>query len=325
MNLSFRAWAFALAIAAGFSGAAAADYPTKPINLVVNFGAGSTTDVVARMLAERAAKELGGMIVVLNRPGAGGTVGIAEVARSAPDGYTIGTANMPAISIIPQIQSVQYDPDKDLVQIASVLPYEYLTIARADAPYKTWEELVRYVKQNPGKVTYGGLGLGTTDHITMERMARDQDLKWRYIPFKGSTDMVSALIGGHVDLINSTVGPVAGPLKSGRLNVLLVTSEDRFPALAPNAPTMKEAGFNHSQVSYMSIVAPTGIPADVRNKLEAAFKVTAADPELIEKARQLNLNLRFVPGAAYEAKLKTLRREFAPLIVELGLRKEASK
>jgi tripartite-type tricarboxylate transporter receptor subunit TctC len=320
MNLSFRAWSFALAIAAGASGAAAADYPAKPINLIVNFGAGSTTDIVARMVAERTAKELGGTIVVLNRAGAGGSLGIAQVARSAPDGYTIGTANMPALAILPQTQGVQYDPDKDLVQIASVLPYEYITIARADAPYKTWNDLVRYVKQNPGKVTYGGLGRGTTDHITMERMARDLDLQWRYIPFKGSTDMVAALIGGHVDLINSTVGPVASYISAGKLNPLLVTSEDRFPELAPNAPTMKEAGFDHSQVSYMSIVAPAGIPAPVRDKLEAAFKVAVEDPDLIEKTRKLHFNLAFIPGAAYDAKLKTLRREFAPILGQLGLR-----
>src|SRR5262249_42099200 len=131
MRSAIRLGAAVLALLAGIGSVAAQQYPARPINLIVNFGAGSTTDIAARILAERASKELGAPIVVLNRPGASGTIGIGEVSRAAPDGYTIGTANMPALSIVPQIHSVSYDPDKDIVQIAAVVSYEYLTIAKA--------------------------------------------------------------------------------------------------------------------------------------------------------------------------------------------------
>jgi tripartite-type tricarboxylate transporter receptor subunit TctC len=300
----------------------AADYPTKPISLIVNFAAGSTTDIAARMLAEQASKVLGGTIVVINRAGASGTLGIAEVARAAPDGYTIGTANMPALSIIPQTRSVPYDPEKDVVQIAAVVSYEYLTIANAKSSYKTWDEFVRYARDNPGKATYAGLGAGTTDHITMERMTRDLGITLRYVPFKDSDQLAAAALGGHVDVINSTVGPVAPSIRSGDLRVLLITSDDPLPDLAPAAPTMKQAGFKHSQVSYMSIVAPSGLSSDMRAKLEAAFKVATESPKILEDAPKMSLKVKFVPGASYQEQLRALTKDYAPIIAELGLREK---
>lgn len=318
MKLLSYACAAALAAMVG-PGAAAADYPEKPVTLVVNFGPGSTTDIVSRLLADRASAELGVPVVVVNKAGAGGTIGIAEVAKSNPDGYTIGTANMPALAILPQMRPVHYDPESDLVQIASVLPYEYMILARADAPYGTWEEFVQYARDHPGEVRYGGLGVGTTDHLAMIRMARDDDFEFTYIPYTGSTDLVAALLGGHIDAINSTAGPVAAPIEAGELQPLLVTSERSLASIAPGVPTSREAGFDHAQVSYMSIVAPAGISPEIRQELAAAFRTAATDPAVVEKTQQINLNVDYIPGKEYEAMLESLRESFAPLLKELGL------
>lgn len=323
MNYPILASATALALAAltAFSSPALAEYPEKPITLIVNFGAGSTTDIAARMLADRAGKELGGTIVVSNRPGASGTIGVAEVARSEPDGYTIGTANMPALSILPQINKVPYDAEKDIAQIAAVVSYEYMTIAGGSGPFKTWDDFVKYAKENPGKATYGGLGRGTTDQLVAERIARDLGIKLRYVPFNGSDQLVSAALGGHIDVINSTVGPVASSLQAGELTALLITSEDPIPALGQGVPTMKEAGFDHSQVSYMSIIVPAGTPQEIRSKLEAAFKTATEDPQILEAAQKLQLKIKFVSGSSYQELVNAMAREYAPIIRELDQQK----
>lgn len=299
----------------------AADYPKKPIKLIVNFSAGGTTDTAARLMVSKATEILNQAIICMNKLGAGGTLGVSHVARAKNDGYTIGTCNMPAVAIIPQIREVPYKPFKDLVQVCAVMPYEYALLVRGDAPWKSWDEFVAYVKANPGKATYGSVGTGTTNHLVTARIGKELGLEWKHVPFQGGVKATTALLGGHVDLINNTMASVASSIKAGKIKALLVTSEDRFN-LTPDVPTMKEKGFGFSQISYMSIVAPAGIPEQARNMIAKAFKAAAEDKGVLKSTGKLDLHPKFMSGKEYQAMLEKLSNEWGGLLPQLGVKVE---
>ena len=308
-----------LAMALAFNGLSLADnYPSKPIKFIINFSAGGTTDTAARLMSSKAAEILQQGLICMNKPGAGGTLGVSEVARAKGNGYTIGTCNMPAVAIIPQIREVPYKPFEDMVQVCAVMPYEYAIMVRGDSPWETWEDFVAYVKKNPGKVTYGSPGTGTTNHLVTARVGKELGLDWIHVPFQGGVKETAALLGGHVDMINNTTASVASSIKAGKIRVLLVTSEDRFK-MVPNVPTMKEKGFNFSQISYMSIIAPAGTPQAALDKLSAAFEAASGDEGVIKACSQLDLNPKFMAGKQYQALLENLSTEWGALLLELGV------
>jgi tripartite-type tricarboxylate transporter receptor subunit TctC len=298
-----------------------AEYPAKPIKLFVNFSAGGTTDTAARLMASKATEILNQAIICMNKPGAGGTLGVSHIARAKNDGYTIGTCNMPAVAIIPQIREVPYKPFEDLIQVCAVLPYEYALLVRGDAPWNTWDEFVDHVKANPGEVTYGSVGTGTTNHLATARIGKVLGLNWKHVPFQGGVKATAALLGGHVDIINNTAASVASSLRAGKIKALLITSENRF-SLTPDVPTMQEKGFTFSQISYMSIVAPAGIPDNVRTMIEDAFRAAAEDQGVLKSTGQLDLHPKFMGGKEYQALLKKLSKEWGDLLIELGVKVE---
>jgi len=308
-------------IAAGSGHLPAAEYPKKPVKLIINFSAGGTTDVAARLMTSKASEVLEQALVCMNKPGAGGTLGVSEVARSKNDGYTIGTCNMPAVAIIPQIRKVPYKPFDDLIQIAAVMPYEYGLMVRGDSPWKTWEDLVDHIKKNPGKITYGSPGTGTTNHLVTARIGKELGFDWKHVPFQGGVKETAALLGGHVDVINNTTASVASSIKAGKIRVLMVTSEYRFN-LCPDVPTMKEKGFGFSQISYMSIIGPAGIPDAARAKIEEAFKAAVADPAVLKGTGQLDLHPKYMPGKDYAVLLEKLAKEWGALLPELDIKVE---
>ena len=310
-----------LGLVAVFSSAAmAAVFPKKkPIKLIVNFSAGGTTDTAARLMVSKATEILNQAVICMNKPGAGGTLGVSHVARAKNDGYTIGTCNMPAVSIIPQIREVPYKPFEDLIQVCAVMPYEYALLVRGDAPWNTWDDFIAHVKANPGKVTYGSVGTGTTNHLVTARIGKVLGLDWKHVPFQGGVKATAALLGGHVDIINNTAASVASSLRAGKIKALLITSEIRF-SLTPDVPTMKEKGFKFSQISYMSIIAPAGIPATARTMIENAFKAAAGDKGVLKITGKLDLHPKFMSGKEYQALLQNLSSEWGGLLKELGVK-----
>jgi len=302
-----------------FISPANAEYPAKPVKLIVNFSAGGTTDTAARLMVSKATEILNQAIISMNKPGAGGTLGVSYVARAKNDGYTIGTCNMPAVAIIPQIREVPYQPFKDLIQVCAVMPYEYALLVRGDAPWNTWDEFIAHVKANPGKVTYGSVGTGTTNHLVTARIGKVLGLNWKHVPFQGGVKATAALLGGHVDIINNTAASVASSLRAGKIKALLITSEIRF-SLTPDVPTMKEKGFKFSQISYMSIIAPAGVPDTARTMIENAFKAAAGDKGVLKITGKLDLHPKFMSGKEYQALLQNLSNEWGGLLKELGVK-----
>lgn len=301
-----------------FMGVAAADYPTKPIKMIVNFAPGGTSDFQARIIAQKAEKVLGQPIVATNKTGAGGTIGVSDVARAKPDGYTIGTCNMPSLCIIPQMRKLPYDPFTSFTHVCQALPYEYAIMVKSDAPWKTWDELVKHIKKNPGTVTYGSVGTGTTNHLTMVRIEKAIGLDWIHVPFKGGTRETAALLGGNVATINNTKVSVVSPVRAGQIRLLMITSKNRWD-FASDVPTMPEKGFDFYQESYMSIIAPAGVPEEARAKLENAFKVAIEDPEVKKASAKMYLSPEFKTGKEYAEIVKRLHREWGAVLKDLDL------
>ncbi|MBO9353563.1 tripartite tricarboxylate transporter substrate binding protein [Bordetella petrii] len=282
--------------------AVAADWPEHPLQMIVQFPPGTTTDAVARDIAIRMEKELGQSVVVVNKSGAGGIVGVSTLARAKPDGYTLGTVNYPVLTIIPQQQAVPYDPLKDFAHLAVVGPYDYGIFVRADAPWKSFKELVDYGKANPGKLSFGTLGAGTTNELIMSRLGKDLGMQWQFIPYKGDNESVTALLGGQVDVVNGSPNVTLPQLKAGKIRMLVSTGGNRWTAM-PDVPTLRETGMvDYAQESYFSLAAPAGIPEAARAKLSSALQAVLTNPEVIGAFQQkYGQPVRYQDGEAYAA------------------------
>jgi tripartite-type tricarboxylate transporter receptor subunit TctC len=259
------------------------------------------------MLAEEVSKELKQPVVCVNKAGGGGASGVAEMLRSEADGYTIGCINMPALAILPQMQNVPYDPLKDAAHICAIMAYEYAIYVRADSPYKTFEDLLAAAKANPGKVTVGHPGVGTTSHIIMERIGKANGLTFKHVPYKGDGELMPAIMGGHVDTGVGSPAAVGPQVKAGTLRLLLVTSKEKWSGF-PEVPTILEKGYPFYQSSFLSIGAPAGIPEAARKKIEDAFRKVLNNPTIKAEAEsKLSTRLGYISGSDYG---KYIREEY---------------
>ncbi|QVQ24476.1 tripartite tricarboxylate transporter substrate binding protein [Achromobacter deleyi] len=291
------------------SAAAHAAWPDHPLQMIVQFPPGTTTDTVARDLAAKLGAELKQPVVVVNRPGAGGMIGVGAIANAKPDGYTIGTVNLPTLAIIPHLQKVPYEPLTAFDHLAVVGPYDYGIFVAADAPWKSLQDLVDYGRKNPGALTYGTLSAGTTNQLTMQRLGQDLKLDWVFVPYKGDNESVPALIGGQIQLINASPATALPLVLSGKLRMLAATSPQRWAAL-PDVPTLKETGLvDYSQNSFLSVAAPAGLDPEVRQRLEAALKKILVDPA-VKSAYQGKFG-QMVAYQSGEAYAKLAKDEFA--------------
>jgi tripartite-type tricarboxylate transporter receptor subunit TctC len=312
---TLRTLATLFAGAALFSGAVqAAGYPDRPINLIVSYGPGGGTDLVARMMAPYLQKYLGGdaRIVVLNRPGAGGAIGFAELARAQPDGYTIGFINTPNLLTIPIERKTAFTWQSfDLLGNLIDDPGAFSVLN--DNPIKSLADLSAYAKKNPGKVTVGTTGTGSDDHLAMLRFERASGTKLSHIPYKGAGEVRGALASGEITIGAINVGEALQYQKGGTpLRFLGQMGKTRSAAL-PDVPTFKEQGFDFELASLRGLAAPKGLPDDVRTKLVTAVKRTVDDPEFQAKARDMFAPLRYLPPADYAKELSAGEAQFQQL------------
>jgi tripartite-type tricarboxylate transporter receptor subunit TctC len=310
----FLLWALAAA-----TQVSADDYPSRPITLIVQFSPGAQTDILARKLGEEVSKILGQPIVVVNKTGGGGTVGVAEMLRAKPDGYTIGCVNMPSLAIIPHMQQVPYDPLKDISHICVVQPYEYGLYVKADAPWKDFKEFVDYAAANPGKVIYGSLGAGTTNHLIVAQIIKKHGLNMKHVPYKGDGELIPAMLGGHVHAAVGSPAAIVPQVKAGNLRVLVVTSKDPWSYL-PQVPTLLTSGYDFYQSSYFSLGAPAGVPEAIRKKLEDAFAKVLQNRELVaEVEKTLFAKIEYQSGAWFEKYIREQHAFYKEFLKKEGL------
>lgn len=279
----------------------AQEYPVRPIQMIVQFPPGTTTDAVAREVGDELAKELGQQIVVINRVGAGGVIGVSAIASSKPDGYTIGTVNMPTLTIIPHLQQVPYDPLKAFTHLGVIGPYDYGVFVNANSPWKTFAELVEFGRKNPNKLSFGTLGAGTTNQLTMDKIGNDLGIKWNFIPYKGDNESVLALLGEQVQVINASGAATMPQVKAGKLRMLVSTGARRWNAL-PDVPTLTETGLmKFSQNSFLSLAAPSGIPPNIKKRLDDSIKKVLSDRNFQDRLlTKYGQNVIYQSGDTYE-------------------------
>lgn len=310
---------FAAASVAGASlGVHAQAFPARPIRLVIAFPAGGPTDITMRQLAENAGKVLGQPVVVENKPGAGGTLPAQQLQTSAPDGYMLAQIPL-GVFRLPYTTKINWDPVKDISYIINVTGYAFGIVVPADSPIKTWTHFVAWAKANPGKLTYGSTGTLTSPHLTTELIAQQLGLQLQHVPYKGSSELAQAIVGGHIMAAADSTG-FAPLVEAGKLRVLNTWGAKRLEKF-PDAPTLKELGLNIVQNSPFGIGAPKGTPPDVVKRLHDAFKKAMEDPSYVQALARYDMLPMYMSSQGYtKFAQETFAREKA-LVEKLGLAK----
>jgi tripartite-type tricarboxylate transporter receptor subunit TctC len=300
----------------------AQEFPAKPVNLIVPWPAGGSTDIVMRAMAESAAKHLGQPITIENKAGGSGTVGPATMAASArPDGYTI--AQMPiTVFRMPLMQQTPWDAEKDFTYIIHLTGYTFGVTASAEGPFKTWKDVVEYARANPGKVTYAVPGAGTSLHIGMEQIAAKEGIKLTMVPFKGGAETNAAVLGQHTMLQADSTGwkPL---VDAGKLRLLMVWTENRSPNY-PDAPTLKELGFPFVFDSPFGIAGPKGMDPKIVAKLHDAFKKALDDPSVQATLAKYDMVVNYKNSADYVKAVKEVTETERKVVDNLGLAKKTN-
>ncbi len=274
------------------------DYPTKPITIIVPWGAGGMSNVSTRMLGEKMKAILGQPIVYINKPGASGVIGLNAVKKAKPDGYTIASGALTLGFTSPFFFDTDRFEVDDFVYIGSYMPQERVLFTTNDKPYKTWEEFIAYSKAHPGKVSVGSGGAQWALEV-MKSIARKENIKWKYVMFKSGGAASSAILGGHVDACETGTGtPAYQSARQGKLRVLVDLGTEKVPFF-PGVRNMKDLGYPFSTMLEYGMAMPAGVPEEIRQKLENALKTVMQDKELMNKMGETGFTPRFVSGSGY--------------------------
>jgi|SRR5882672_3926777 len=319
MNRLTRRAVLVGASALTFVGAARAQskYPDRPIRLIIPWAAGGPADAGFRILAQSVSKKLGQQVVVDNKGGASGILGAMALQEAKPDGYTISQMHMSVLRQPLLNKQLTYDPVTDLTYILQITGYLMGVVVRADARWKTLPELLAYAKANPGKLNWGTLGIGSTQHLAMERVGMSQGLSWTHAPYRGTADTLRALLGGEIDFASEASG-WAPMVQAGQLRVLAVFTAERAKRF-PDVPTVKELGIDVVVDSPGGLVGPKGMDPTVVAVLADAFRAAAQEPEHMKFLENMDQPLILLDGPAYKAAMARTYEEEKELLRRLNL------
>jgi len=324
MNCKAFAIITTVALAAiGPSQALAQAYPTRPVRLVVPFPPGGSTDIVARIVAQRLGERIGQPLVVENRGGAGGTIGTEAVAKAAPDGYVLGFASTSTHAVAPAVYAkLGYDPIKDFAPISLVAVTPYLLVVNPKVEVKSLKEFVAYVKPRPGKFNYASAGTGSTTHLAMEMLKSAAGLFILHIPYNGNGPAGTAVIAGDVEFLFGSLPAVLPHAKSGRVRALAVGTPKRSPAL-PDVPTVAESGFPGFDASlWLAIMAPAGTPAAVVNRLNKEIVAVVRSPDAADALNKAGAEPTTSTPAELANMVKDGVRKYAAAVKRAGVKLE---
>ena len=299
--------------------AVAADYPGKAIEFVVPSSPGGGTDVMARAFADVARKYFGQPIIVSNKPGASGGIGMSEVQRSAPDGYKVGVL-ISELAIIPHLGMIKFTTN-DFVPIARINADPGTITVRADAPWNTVEAFLEHARKNPGEVKMGNAGSGTIWHLAATAVEEKAGVRFNHIPFQGAAPSVMGLMGGHVDAITVSPAEIGPFVASGKLKALVLMADQRLPGIYEKVPTFKERGVDLSVGTWRGLGVPTGTPPEVVKFLRDATRKTVEDPAFKEAMAKNNLLLAYMEGEQFKPFMSAQSDYFKNLLSRLPVQK----
>ena len=271
----------ALAATLGSTMASAQNYPTRNITVIIPFAGGSASDVVSRIMLDKMSKSMGQSIIVENRPGAGGNSGTGAAAKATPDGYTlVGGGSGPVAANLTLYKALGYDPEKDFEMISPFAGFTIVVVASKKLPVNSLKELIDYAKANPGKLNFGSVGIGSSQHLAGEFFAQITGVKITHVPYRNIAQYGPDLIAGQVPLGFQWYPNVAGPLQSKGANALAVAGDKRIPAL-PDTPTSAEAGLpQYKERGWFALLAPHGTPQPILERLSKEMKAAIEDPQV---------------------------------------------
>lgn len=306
------------AVAAPVAGAQtpSSAYPNRPITLIVPYGPGGVTDVIARALAQGMSKPLGQTIVIENKPGAGASMGVVDMKTAKPDGYRL-TLTPVGIFRQPHIQKVNFDPVADVSYVAAFMTYDFLLAVPANSPFKTVKDVVDAAKRDPGAVDYGTPGKFSANHVVMAQLEQKTGTQFTHVPFKGDADSINSLLAGHTKtaVFANSVQPY---LTSGKMRALAIAANQRTEAFA-DVPTFRELGYAFDVPSPLGVAGPKGLPADITHKLEAAIQSAMQEPAFKQVAANYGIRLEYRNAQDYSAFAKKAFAEEKDIVKAIGL------
>lgn len=316
--------AFSTVVCAVFTASTAASafaqsYPTKAIRVVVPFPPGGGTDIIAREIAQKVAANTGWSVVIDNKPGAGGNLGIDAVAKAAPDGYTIGLGQSSNLAVNPTLYTkMPYDSVKDLAPIGVVASAPLLVTVAADSPLKSFNELIAASKAKPSGLNFAYSGNGTVAHLSGVMLQNQANIKWTLVPYKGAAQAATDLIGGQVQLYISSVPTLIGHVRGGKMRALAITSSKRGDDL-PEVPTVAESGVRGFEaVTWFGFVAPANTPKDIVTRLNAEIAKALQSPDVRKKLSDQGADILGGTPEQFGNLIKTDIARWAPVVKESG-------
>jgi tripartite-type tricarboxylate transporter receptor subunit TctC len=292
-------------------------FPNRPIRLFIPWGAGGTTDVELRALCQAASQRIGQPVIPENTPGAGGILGAQKLLSERPDGYAIAQIPVSVFRYPVMAQRPPFDPLVDFTYLVHLTGYLFGVVVRAEAPWQTFGEFLAHAKANPGKVNYGTPGVGTSLHITMERIAAERELDWTHVPFRGVAENLSALLGGQIDAVADSSG-WSQLVQDGKLRLLCTWGENRA-ARFPTVPTLRESGINIVSASPYGLAGPKNMDPGVVRALHDIFKAALEEPAHLAVLDRLDMPVMYKNTADYTAFVRQQFEEDKAMIQKLGL------
>ena len=307
--LSFAAWAQA--------------YPNRPVKVVVPYAAGGLPDTMARLVGQKLGESLGQQMVVENRGGAGGIVGTTEVAKAAPDGYTLLVADVTQIAVNPHLfANLPYEPLKELTGVSLLGTSPLYLVAHPSLAANDMKELIALVRSQPGRISYGSSGLGSIHHLAMEALKTGLKLDMVHVPYKGTGQSVPALLGGQVPLLYAALPSIESHVKAGKVKILAISTVQRSPQ-TPDIPTVAEAGIpGYEFIAEIGYYAPSGTPREIIARLAAEAQKAIKQPDVVQRFRQLGIDPVGSTPEAYNAANRASFEKYAKVVQAAGVKIE---
>jgi tripartite-type tricarboxylate transporter receptor subunit TctC len=315
----FISWMAFILFAFPCTGVSQDVYPSRPITFIDPFSPGGSSDLAMRALAKEAEKSLGQPIIIVNKPGGGGSVGVSAIAAAKPDGYTIGQSVGGApLFVLPFFQKLPYHPVKDLRYIIQYSAPSFGIIVKGDAPFKEFKDLIAYARQNPKKMTYATNAPNSIANIIMEQVARKEGVQFTHIPFKASPEYQTALLGGHVLFTAGDFNHAL--LESGQTRIVLYLSDKRSEEY-PDAPILKDLGYDISVPVMINVAGPKDLPEEIVRKLEDAFTRGIKEPAFLKVMKDLHLTIIYRNSKEFSDYVARNYESFGKFLKEMGLAK----